>query len=192
MHLLWALFIAAHTFAAPALDSKKLLSECYDGNMGSACLQLSEKLNNGKSATDRERAKLARHRACTLGEVKACTAGEAPAAAKPATEKADTSETMKIKRANVEGELANLPALLQGARLEGRKQGFEFVQLEPGTAYEKLGFRIGDILLEINGHALESSSQAMELFVLLRSESDFKVKLKRDGKVIERKYEIKD
>jgi hypothetical protein len=45
-------------------------------------------------------------------------------------------------------------------------------------------------LLEINGNILENQAQAMELFVLLRSETDFSVKLKRAGKVIEREYEI--
>jgi hypothetical protein len=191
MHLVLTLFISALTFATSAGDSKKLLSECYDGNSGKACLQLAERLSTGKTPSDQERAKLARHRACTLGESSMCVSGSAPAPGK-ISEKPDTNETMNIKRAQVEGELANLPALLQGARLEGRKQGFEFVQVEPGSAYETLGFRIGDILLEINGHVLESSSQAMELFVLLRSETDFKIKLKRAGKVIERKYEIKD
>jgi hypothetical protein len=175
MHWILALIlVSAHA------DSKKLLSECYDGNSGKACLQLAKNL---AASSDHERAKLARRRACSLGETSACAAAPSPA---------ETNETMVIQRAEVEGQLSNLPELLEGARLEARSKGFEFVQIESQSAYAKLGFRLGDILLEINGHQLESAAQAMELFVLLRSETDFKVKLKRKTQLIERRYTIKE
>lgn len=185
-------WILALIFASAHADAKKFLSECYDGNSGKACLQLAESLARKASASDRERAQLARRRACTLGEPLACTASPAATAPSTAAAPAETNETMAIKRTDVESQLSNLPQLLEGARLEARSQGFEFVQIESQSAYAKLGFRLNDILLEINGHQLKNAAQAMELFVLLRSETDFTVKLKRNGKLIERKYTIKE
>jgi hypothetical protein len=167
---------------APAPDAKKLMIDCYDGNVAHACVQLADRLAVGTTATDHDRAILARHRACVLGDQPSCMAN-----AKPGTSH-EAGEILRVKRAEIDAELSDLPNLLQSARLEGRDKGFEFVHIDPKSAYEYLGFKIGDILLEINGHELLTSTQAMELFVLLRSETDFKVKLKRDGKILERAY----
>ena len=169
-----------------------LLSQCYDEKSGEACLKLSSVLARANTETAATRSKLARKRACSLGERSACGPAPATSPKSLAPLKEAANDKMTLKRSEVETEISKLPSLLQDARLEARDHGFEFTQIEAKSAYERLGFRKGDILLEINGHVLEDSTQAMELFILLRSESNFKVKLKRLSKVIERRYEIRD
>jgi len=172
--------------ASPLPDMKKLMTDCYDGNVARACVQLADRLAAGNTATDHDRAILAQHRACALGDQASCMA-----TVKPGTSR-EAGEIMRVKRAEVEAELSDLPNLLQSARLEGRDKGFEFVHIDPKSAYEYLGFKMGDVLLEINGHELRTSTQSMELFVLLRSETNFKVKFKRNGQIIERGYLVVD
>jgi hypothetical protein len=192
--MIYLLFVAS-VFAAtvipeakkpPVPDSKRLMTDCYDGNIANACVQLADKLAAGPTATDHDRAVLAKHRACVLGDQPSCMATAKLGSSHEA------SEIMRVKRAEINSELSDLPGLLQSARLEGRDKGFEFVHIDPKSAYEYLGFKIGDVLLEINGHELRTSTQAMELFVLLRSETDFKVKLKRDGQIVDRGYLVVD
>lgn len=177
-----------------------LNSDCYDKNLGKACFELSQKLLSGKTPSDRTRGDLARQKACKLGVSAAC----APAAGKESSvSKGDglgtkaavvpaSSETIKLKRSDVEKDLENLPALLQDASMEARNPGYEFTQIEPKSVYDKIGFKVGDILLEINGHVVESSLEAMNLFVLLRDEKNFEVKIKRAGKISVRKYQVTD
>src|SRR4051812_18221825 len=110
--MLWILLFSLSSSWAAGPDAKKLMRDCYDGNSAVACLQLSEKLAAGASATDHDRAILARHRACILGIQSACKSDTKPA---PPGGKI---EVMKVKRAEVDAELSNMASLLQSARLE--------------------------------------------------------------------------
>lgn len=165
-----------------------LNSQCYDGNSCKACFELSQTLKGPRAA-------LAKDKACKLGYSAACTPGPKveikKTESKIATiEAKPSSDSMKLKRVEVDRHLENLPALLQDAAMEERNPGFEFVQIEPKSVYETLGFKVGDILLEINGHAVESAIDASQMFVLMRDEKIFNVKFKRGGKTTARKYEI--
>src|SRR5437899_415092 len=102
---------------AHAADLKKQTAACYDRNSAADCAQLSEALAKKTSPADRERAKLARLRACKLGHTSACaavkTASPPVAAAKP-----EANQIMKLKRSDVDQQLGDLPSLLQAARLQ--------------------------------------------------------------------------
>jgi hypothetical protein len=193
-------------FLLPLAWAVSLSGECYDNNSAKACYELSQKLSKG-SASDKQRAEVARLKACKLGMSMACVVGitkETKTGSGPfgksATPKPEAtleaarmgSDSMAIKRSEAEKHLENLPALLQDAAMEERKDGYEFTQIESKSVYETLGFKVGDTLMEINGHRVESPMDAMNLFVLLRDENNFSVKTKRAGKISVRKYTVTD
>ncbi|MBX3021777.1 MAG: hypothetical protein KF799_08890 [Bdellovibrionales bacterium] len=98
-----------------------------------------------------------------------------------------------LKRAVVEDRLENLPSVLMEARLESRlPAGYEFTDIDKGSIYDVLGFKVGDILMEINGEKVDSSLKAAQLIVALKTETRFNVKIKRGTKVSSLAYRIED
>jgi type II secretory pathway component PulC len=187
------------TLLLPTVFAASLSGDCYDKNSAKACLALAEQLSKSKLEQDHQRAEVARARACKLGLKPACenTATKESAQKKSSDERkmpglsvSSQNTNMTLYRAEIDEKLQNLPGLLQDARMEPQKQGFQFSQIETGSIYESLGFKVGDILLEINGHKVESAVDASNLFVLLREEKAFDVKLSRKGKVITQHYKI--
>lgn len=102
-----------------------------------------------------------------------------------------------IKRADLEGLTGNLSSLLQQARMEprigpdGQPDGFCFTNIQPGTPYEKFGFKIGDCIKNVNGEAINSPGKAMELYQLLRQASFVQLGIERDGRDEKFNYSIK-
>jgi general secretion pathway protein C len=94
-----------------------------------------------------------------------------------------------MRRNDINKYTANLGELLQKARMVpnivpgsgGRVDGFKFVAIEPGSIYEKLGFKPMDVIKSVNGQAVNSPTQAMELYNALKSEGNVRLGVERDG-----------
>jgi general secretion pathway protein C len=94
-----------------------------------------------------------------------------------------------IKRNDLESMLQNLGALLQQARMEPvfspdgvGIEGFKFVSIQPGSAYEKFGFQVGDMIRTVNNEQVNSPQKAMEMFPLLRSSNFVQLGVERNGR----------
>ena len=88
------------------------------------------------------------------------------------------SETdFELKAADVNRLTSNLPELLQQARAipvmgtNGQVEGFNLVDIMPGSIYEKLGLKKGDIIKSVNGEKVDSAGKAMDMYNALRSGS---------------------
>ena len=105
-----------------------------------------------------------------------------------------------VKRGDVNKYLGNLGEVLQQARMVpnivpgsgGRVDGFKFVNIQPGSIFEKLGFKPGDTLKRVNGEEVNSPTKGMELFNSLRSESRLQLSVERNGHEETFKYDIPD
>lgn len=95
-----------------------------------------------------------------------------------------------VSRSEIEKSLSNLGAILNQARMVpnivpgtgGRVEGFRFVTIQPGSIYEKLGFKPMDVIKEVQGEAVNSPTKAMELYNALRTENNIKLKIDRNGR----------
>lgn len=102
-----------------------------------------------------------------------------------------------IKRSDLESLTGNLSSLLQQARMEprigpdGQPDGFCFTNIQPGTPYEKFGFKIGDCIKSVNGEAINSPGKAMETYQLLRQASFVQLGVERDGRDEKFNYSIR-
>ncbi len=99
------------------------------------------------------------------------------------------SETdFELKAADVTRLTSNLPELLQQARAvpvmgaNGQVEGFNLVDIMPGSIYEKLGLKKGDIIKSVNGEKIDSPGKAMDMYNALRSgSSSIQIGIGRSG-----------
>lgn len=99
-------------------------------------------------------------------------------------------------RAEIDAQLENLPALLQQARVvpelgaDGQVRCYKMVEIQPGSVYEKLGLRIGDCLVGVNGEQVNSPQKAMESFQTLKTAPEIKLTVDRGGRDVDLNYKI--
>ena len=95
-------------------------------------------------------------------------------------------------------QLSNLGAVLNQARMVpniipgtgGRVQGFRFVSIQPGSVYEKLGFKPMDVITAVNGEPVNSPTKAMEFYQAMRNDSSFKIGIIRNGREETMEYSV--
>lgn len=102
-----------------------------------------------------------------------------------------------IRRTDLEGLTQNLSSLLQQARMEPvfspdgiGVEGFRFSNIQPGSIYEKLGFKIGDMIRSVNGEPVNSPTKAMEMYNVLKSSNSVQLGVDRDGREERFNYSI--
>ena len=93
----------------------------------------------------------------------------------------------KISKAVVDNARAHLNSLLQTARMipqikAGKTVGFKLVELEKGSLLEKIGLRVGDLVVEINQVQLNSPEKALQIFQQVREANNITLSLMRNGK----------
>ncbi len=92
-----------------------------------------------------------------------------------------------IPRTVVDQILANPMAMARGARVVpamsmGKTEGFKLYAIRPTSVYAKLGFSNGDLVREINGFALDSPDQMLEIYTKLRDATSLEIALTRRGR----------
>jgi general secretion pathway protein C len=102
-----------------------------------------------------------------------------------------------MKRSDFEEQTKNLSSLLQQARMEPvfapdgiGVEGFRFVNIQPGSIYEKLGFKMGDMIRSVNGEAVNSPTKAMEMYNLLKTSNNVQLGVEREGREERFNYSI--
>ena len=69
--------------------------------------------------------------------------------------------------------------------------GYRIAAIRPGTAFDKLGFRSGDVIQNVNGVTLSSPEKMYTIFQNLKDEKTVSVDIIRQGRKNTLKYEIK-
>jgi general secretion pathway protein C len=93
----------------------------------------------------------------------------------------------QISKAVADNARANLNSLLQTARMipqvnNGNTVGFKLVELNKGSLLEKIGLRVGDLIVEINQVKLDSPEKALQIFQQVREANNITLGLVRNGK----------
>lgn len=84
-----------------------------------------------------------------------------------------------VSRSDVKSQLNNYQSLLSTARAipytdpnTGEVMGFKVTQLQPGSLFQKLGIRPGDVIKGVNGEPVNSINKALEVFANLKGSVD--------------------
>ena len=130
----------------------------------------------------------------TIG--RAGLAGPPPSAAEGIRESAEGQ--YEVSRAFITNILEpdNLSEILKQAnsapvRENGVMVGYRVFSIKPGSIYDQMGLKNGDIITTVNGAPLDSPAKALELFTLLRNESSFSVDVRRHGGTQSFSYNIR-
>ena len=92
----------------------------------------------------------------------------------------------KISKAVADNARANLNSLLQTARMipqvdNGKTVGFKLVEMGKGSLLEKIGLKVGDLIVEINQVKLNSPEKALQIFQQVREANNITLGLMRNG-----------
>jgi general secretion pathway protein C len=101
----------------------------------------------------------------------------------------------EVSRDTVKQQLANLPKVLQQAKAvphsrDGRKVGFRIVNIQPGSVFQELGLKEGDIIQGVNGKDIRTPSQALKAYRELKDARKFRVRLLREGEQVNMNYAV--
>jgi len=102
-----------------------------------------------------------------------------------------------LDKQEVTAALENLPQLLTKARVvpnissDGKNDGFRVVSISPGSFYERIGLRNGDVLQRINGVEVKDPQSFMQVFNQLKDESNITMDLMRNSQKETFTYEIR-
>jgi len=125
-----------------------------------------------------------------------------PKKTKPSFAKKDSAivrdgNRFKTSRAEVNKYLSNYRSLLSQANTKPAKDpatgdilGFEIFAIRPGSIFEQLGLKDGDIIEGVNGESITNQGAAMSKFNELRSANEIKLSINRNGRTEELEYEI--
>jgi general secretion pathway protein C len=101
-----------------------------------------------------------------------------------------------ISRQNLNSQLSNFNELIRQAKAlpekdaSGNIYGFRITQIEPGSIYEQLGISNGCIITGVNGNAVTSANQAMELYTNLRTAPRIELQTECDGRRQNKTYNV--
>lgn len=125
------------------------------------------------------------------------TRKSSPAPSKSGIQANATGDRFAIARDEVDKTLANLNEVLTQARCvpnfeAGRPGGYRCFQIVPGSIYDKLGMKDNDVILAINGEAINDPSKAFTMLTGLKNAETRSIELtvNRNGNVKTMTYDI--
>lgn len=91
-----------------------------------------------------------------------------------------------IERGTVDKAISNLSEVLQQARAipnfeNGVPDGYKMLQIVPGSIYDQLGIKNGDVVTSLNGDPINDPGKAFQLFNELKTTTHIEVGVKRGG-----------
>jgi general secretion pathway protein C len=104
-----------------------------------------------------------------------------PAAAPPIVQPSATGGTL-VDRKQLQQQLGKPEFLSQALIVPSPEGGFLVRQIQPGSLYEKLGLRPGDVIRNVNGQALTSMEDVMKLYQQFGSAQRVLVEVQRQGR----------
>jgi len=94
---------------------------------------------------------------------------------------------ISVSKQEVTQSLGDLKSIMSQAVVrpfmsDGVQQGFVISNIVPGSLYERLGLKNGDIVMELNGKKLDSADDVLQLVNVMQSGGSVSVNLMRNGK----------
>ena len=95
-----------------------------------------------------------------------------------------------IPRKTFEEYKNNLNKIWQNIGIIKAQNGYMITYIKPGSVFDKIGLKRGDILLEVNGRKLKNDAEAWNLYKNADNFTQFEIKIKRNNKIKVLDYEM--
>ena len=107
------------------------------------------------------------------------------------------ADTYVIQRSEVNTIHDHKEELIAGGERKGEYRnghwwGVRVVSLVPGSIYERMGLKPGDVLVKANGFLLGFPPQQMAAFAQLKTAPRMELDIERDGQIIRKTYFLQD
>ena len=89
--------------------------------------------------------------------------------------------TITVSRSDIEQSLKNMNKLLSDARIRPHPDGLLMSRIKPGSIFNKLGLKNGDIVQGINDKNIKSLDDMQDLYEKLKSGSRLALQIERTG-----------
>lgn len=111
----------------------------------------------------------------------ASAAGERPSVV------SDLEQVITLQRSKVDAAVQDMGRLMTDARIRpffsgGKVDGIMISNIVPGSIFQQLGLRNGDVIRGIDGRPLQSPNDLMEVYKSLESGTELAVDIKRRGR----------
>lgn len=102
----------------------------------------------------------------------------------------------EVSRDDLEKATSNLGLMMTQARIvpnivAGEIKGYKIFAIKPGSIYDKIGIRNGDVIERINGMEITTPENALQFFQQLKNETRFVIDLERNGQKLTFTYNIR-
>ena len=99
-------------------------------------------------------------------------------------------KTMIVSKKTFEKYKNNLKKIWQNIGIVKVKNGYLITYIKPGSIFDKIGLKTGDVLIEVNGRKLKNDADAWNLYKNADNFTQFEIKIKRDNKIKVLNYEM--
>ncbi|MCM2278694.1 MAG: hypothetical protein NDJ89_11525 [Oligoflexia bacterium] len=101
-----------------------------------------------------------------------------------------------VSRLEVDKALSDFNNILTQARAvpnfeNGLPAGYKLFQIVPGSIYDKLGLRNGDVITGLDGQPINDPGKAFEMLSRLKDSNHLELQVKKDGRSLTYSYDIK-
>lgn len=94
----------------------------------------------------------------------------------------NSSNTFTVDREQLTQQMQTPEFLTQALMVPNAGGGFLVREIQPGSVYEKLGLRVGDVINAVNGQPVNSVEDVMRLYAQFGSASNVQVDVRRAGR----------
>jgi type II secretory pathway component PulC len=123
--------------------------------------------------------------------VTAAPAAAPPPATAPANNEEEEVEATVIPRLDLDSELGDFARLAtQAAVTPAPRGGFQLAAVRPGSFISRVGLRVGDVILRVDGRPINRVEDAAAAYAWLRVTDHFTVDLIRQGQPVRLHYVI--
>lgn len=105
------------------------------------------------------------------------------------------AQRYELKRDQIEEAVSNVNQLMRQAKIrphfrDGKPDGLTLSRIRPDSIFEQLGLKSGDIITGVDGETIESVDDALRFYNSLKSSSNVKIQIRRQGKEQDIEYTI--
>ena len=96
--------------------------------------------------------------------------------------KRNSNNSFTISRDQLTQQMQNPEFLTQALMVPNAGGGFLVREIQPGSVYQKLGLRVGDVIKNVNGQPVNSVEDVMRLYAQFGSASNVQIDVRRAGR----------
>jgi general secretion pathway protein C len=95
-----------------------------------------------------------------------------------------------VQRENLAAQMRTPEFLRQATVVPASDGGFLVRQIQPGSLYEKLGLRMGDVIKTINGQPVNTIEDAIQQYQQMENVTAVQMEINRGGKTEQLHYQF--